>query len=60
MSKNRQLRCVDFSIHLTHEREVDPGNKLDSRGAIGITLATIDLETVNPVLVDALIADGPT
>jgi len=42
---------VDLSVHLGNEREVHPRQKLDIWWFVRVALATVDLQTVNAVLV---------
>lgn len=51
VSQNREFAWVDLSVHLGDEWEIHPRQELDDWWFVGILLATVDLETVNAILV---------
>lgn len=58
MRQNGKLGRIDHSIGLVHERQIDTRDKLHGRWAVGVRLATSDLEAVDSVLVYSLFGIG--
>lgn len=46
--------CTDLSVPWVDTRQVDFADELDSRWVVGILIAAVHLQRVNPVLMDAL------
>ena len=52
--QNWELVWVDLSVFLGDEWEIHAGRKLDGRWLIRVRFATVDLQTVNAILVHGL------
>jgi hypothetical protein len=48
------LELTDSSISRVDTRQVDFGDELDEWWLVGVLIATVHLEAVNPVFVDTL------
>jgi len=54
ISQNRKLGGIDLPVRLGDKWEVHPGQELDVWWPVGVTLATMDLQTVNAILVHGM------
>jgi len=54
ISKTRQLTRINLSISRVDTRQIDLGNELEDRRLVRVVAITMDIHTVDSVLVDAL------
>jgi hypothetical protein len=54
VGKARKLGWVDHAISWVHTRKVDLVDELDSRWLVGVLIAAVHLERVDPVFVNTL------
>jgi len=54
IGKTRQLTSINLSISLVDTGQIDLGNELEDRRLVWVVAITMDVHTVDSVLVDAL------